>query len=227
VGGARAAHHSENTGRGPFIRVHGLFERVGGWHEDRSHSAQTSPKKLAVRGGLGNVAPMKKPLGILFAAVAIAGCSDIGLSTGDGTGGGGPTSSGTGSTGSGAAAQGIDCGTDPDTGAVLCLGISTCPSFMIDSDAFPACGFRISGAVLDLECSCSGELCPIGMASTCSDLTKLTMEKNYTGVCTQVSDGRCTMGTPAGAPDAAAIACQQSCNDMCAGDPTCIKACTC
>ena len=158
--------------------------------------------------------------------VALAGCSGFGLSTGDGSGGGG--SGGTGGSGGSTSASvtGVDCGSDPDTGATLCLGISACPGFLVDTDSFPNCGFRISGSAIDLECLCTGELCSAG-ATTCTAVEQVMKTETYVDVCNTLSDGLCTDVSSGTAPDAAAKACTQNCVSMCAGDPTCIAACSC
>jgi hypothetical protein len=175
-----------------------------------------------------------KTRGSLWAwcALACAGCSGVGLSTGDGTGGGaggaGTGASSSSAAGGAAGAQGIDCGADPDTGATLCLGISTCPGLLVDGDSFPGCGFRVRGATLDLECSCTGQLCPIGTATSCAGAVALMKSQESAGnVCAEVSDGRCTDANPSPAAAAAATTCSQTCYDMCAGNPTCIADCGC
>ena len=120
---------------------------------------------------------------------------------GDSTQGGGgtdaSTSSATDSTTSSdvdAAVTGISCGVDPDTGITLCLGISTCPGLLVDADLYPGCGFRIHDAtdVLDLECACYGQICPIGVASTCTQATALMQDQSQYTVCMQVDENRCT-----------------------------------
>jgi hypothetical protein len=90
--------------------------------------------------------------------------------------------------------QGAECGPDPDTGVVLCLAISTCPDLVIDPDLFPGCGFRIhaSADVIDLECACFGQICPIGIATTCDQAAALMVDQSQYTVCMQVNEGRCT-----------------------------------
>jgi len=89
---------------------------------------------------------------------------------------------------------GVDCGPDPDTGVVLCLGISSCPDVSVDPDLYPGCGFRVHDGsdVLDLECACYGQICPIGIASTCDQATALMQDQSQYTVCMQVDEGRCT-----------------------------------
>lgn len=87
------------------------------------------------------------------------------------------------------------CGVDPDTGVTLCLAISTCPDVVIDPDLFPGCGFRIhptSVDVIDMECACYGQICPIGVATTCAQAATLMQDQSQYTVCMQVDEGRCT-----------------------------------
>ncbi len=110
-----------------------------------------------------------------------AGTSDGGT---DGATGDGGTSTGT--------PKGIDCGPDPYTGVVLCSAISTCPDIYVDYDLYPGCGFRVHGSVLDLECACYGQLCPIGVTSSCDEAAKLLANQSAYAVCAQINEGRCT-----------------------------------
>lgn len=89
---------------------------------------------------------------------------------------------------------GVDCGPDPDTGVVLCSGISSCPGLTVDPDLYPGCGFRVhdGSSVLDLECACYGEICPIGIASSCDQATALMQDQSQYVVCMQIDEGRCT-----------------------------------
>ena len=89
--------------------------------------------------------------------------------------------------------QGIDCGKDPYTGAILCSGVSTCPGLLVDHDVYPDCGFRIRGTAFDLQCPCYGGLCPIGSPSTCQDAQALLNAQSEYIVCAQFNEGRCTV----------------------------------
>lgn len=91
-------------------------------------------------------------------------------------------------------ATGIECGPDPDTGVILCVGNENCPSVSVDQDLYPGCGYVIHAdpTVLDLECSCYGQICPIGIASTCDQATALMQDQSQYTVCMQVDEGRCT-----------------------------------
>ncbi len=89
--------------------------------------------------------------------------------------------------------SGINCGADPQTGNVLCLGLSSCPGLIVDQNNYPGCGFRVTGGTtIDIECACSGYLCPLGVATSCTQAKSLLASQTYAGVCVQVSEGRCT-----------------------------------
>jgi hypothetical protein len=92
------------------------------------------------------------------------------------------------------AVTGVQCGPDPDTGVTLCTGISSCPTVSVDQDLYPGCGFRVHDGtgVLDLECACYGQICPIGIASTCDQAVALMQDQSQYTVCMQVDEGRCT-----------------------------------
>ncbi|HEY1959817.1 MAG TPA: hypothetical protein VGH28_29610 [Polyangiaceae bacterium] len=134
--------------------------------------------------------------------VSLAACSCMGFNiiptTDDSSSTGGTDASTQSSSEAGdattTAVTGVNCGADPDTGAVLCLGISSCPDVVVDSDLYPGCGFRVHDGtgVLDLECACYGQICPIGVASTCDQATALMQDQSQYTVCMQVDEGRCT-----------------------------------
>jgi hypothetical protein len=164
----------------------------------------------------------------LFACTV--GCGLIPGLGGDGSGGSSSSSAG-GSTSS--IPTGVDCGTDPNTGAVLCLGNTLCTGITVDSSVFPGCGFRITGEVVDIECSCNGYLCPLG-ATTCADATTKLGSENLGIVCEALSTNGCVQGTAPAASTAAASSsggssstCDTECRDECAGEPTCIQNCGC
>jgi hypothetical protein len=138
---------------------------------------------------------------LLSSLLALATCSCMGFNiiptTDDSTGSTGAdatTGDETAAATTEAGVTGVNCGVDPDTGVTLCSGISTCPSLTIDSDLFPGCGFRIHDAadVIDMECACYGQICPIGVASTCTQATALMQNQSQYTVCIQVDEGRCT-----------------------------------
>jgi hypothetical protein len=133
--------------------------------------------------------------------VSLAACSCMGFTIvpgGDSSSGGGATDATTdasdGGTEGGPGVTGVDCGPDPDTGVVLCLGISACPNLLVDPDLYPGCGFRVhdGSGVLDLECACYGQICPIGIATTCDQAVALMQDQSQYTVCMQIDEGRCT-----------------------------------
>ena len=170
---------------------------------------------------------MIRPLSVAL-ALALAACFDISTSSSGNGGGPGGAPGAAGDGGSTPTATGVQCVTEPESGAVLCSAISTCPSVVVDRDVFPNCGFRIMGSTMDLECDCQGQLCPIGVPVTCAQAAQLLdMQQSETNVCTQVSEGRCTMGTPSPAPTGTTSTCDTGCRDQCGGDPSCYKLCGC
>lgn len=168
-----------------------------------------------------------KPLAFALLALALAGCGLVQALEG---GGSTSTSSGSSTGGAAASGQGSNCGTDPETGVTLCLGNSVCPGLTIDTEVFPDCGFRVNGSAVDIECSCSGMICPLG-ASSCADAQAKLANSNYGVVCSQVSAGTCAQGTPTGTTSTSTSggggSCDTTCRDECAGEPTCIVACGC
>ncbi len=138
----------------------------------------------------------------VLATLPFVVCSCIGItfgpsstSTSGDSGSSSNTTNGTSSDDAGeGGVQGINCGPDPDTGVVLCLGISSCPGLTVDQDVFPGCGFRVHSSpdVLDLECACFGQICPIGIATSCDQATALMTDQSQYTVCMQVNEGRCT-----------------------------------
>jgi hypothetical protein len=168
-----------------------------------------------------------KSLLVVTIASCLVGCGLIQALEGGGAGG---SSAATG-TGGTPTVGGVNCGTDPETSAVLCLGNNACPGLTIDTETYPGCGFRIAGAAVDVECSCSGFLCPLG-ATSCADAQTKLADQNYGVVCAQVSGGTCIQGTPVPTSTTAASSsgsgtCDTVCRTECAGEPTCIQACGC
>ncbi len=90
------------------------------------------------------------------------------------------------------AATGAGCTDDLGGGIKLCTYISVCPTLGVDHDLYPNCGFRIRGAVIDLECVCQGMLCPMGAPTTCTQAAQLMTNQNEIQICLQVDEGRCT-----------------------------------
>jgi hypothetical protein len=124
---------------------------------------------------------------------------------------------------------GADC-TAVAPSTTLCGAISACPNVLIDPGQFPHCGFRIHGTVLDLECWCSGKLCPVGVATTCDQIPPLLADQTEDTVCVQVNEGRCTdpSGTSSGGGSGSGGGtCDKTCQAECAGDPSCMQQCGC
>jgi hypothetical protein len=163
-----------------------------------------------------------------------AGCVQVSTGTGD------PSSGSTTPTGSTTAAgddsggggTGTSCGTDPQTGTVLCLGVSGCPNLTIDPSAWPSCGFRNTGSTtMDLECLCGDSLCPIGVATSCEQATQLLSAQNQLMVCEQIAEQRCVAVTPVptATEDAGGVpsTCNQTCLVGCGTAADCLAVCGC
>jgi hypothetical protein len=161
---------------------------------------------------------------VLLMSVA-SGC--LQLSTGADAGTGGSTATGT--TGASATLTGENCQTDSTGTVTLCQGISTCPGITVDPGAFPNCGFLVDGtSVLDVECVCSNFLCPIGVPQTCADVTALLNAQTELGICSQVSEGRCTsLVTTTLDASVSTSTCTSDCQQECSGEPDCLVACGC
>ena len=102
----------------------------------------------------------------------------------------------------------------------------------VDQGTLSGCGFRIhAGAVIDLECLCGEELCPIGVPDTCAQASQLlSSQTSSLVVCEQASNGTCEQ---VGASDAgtsvnpSVSTCDRTCEGECAGEPDCIQLCGC
>ncbi len=164
--------------------------------------------------------------GLWALGFAMVGCSSA-LNPGSGADAGvAPAPGDAGSVPSGA--TGAGCGQDPTTGAILCTGISLCPQLVIDSSTFPDCGFRIHGDAIDLECVCSGSLCPAGSPATCDQAAQLLARLTEGTICAQVSDGLCVTPAGGGSPGGGVPSgCDPTCRTQCAGDPNCVQGCGC
>jgi hypothetical protein len=178
--------------------------------------------------GLGTSTSMRHWMWSSLVALSTLGClqqvttgpgSDptaAGASDGGPSGSGGPMPMGTG------------CSTDPQTGVTLCSGVDTCPTVAVDPSAWPGCGFRVAGGTaLDLECLCANSICPIGVATTCSQASQLLSAQNELSVCQQVSESRCT-SVPT-APEAGTVppGCDRNCQIGCGTAPDCLQVCGC
>jgi hypothetical protein len=171
-------------------------------------------------------------LSAFFVGMAAAGCVQVSTGPEDPTGDAEtPTTAAGGSDDGGT--TGTSCGTDPQTGTVLCLGVAACPSTSVDPAAWPSCGFRVTGgSTLDLECLCSGSLCPIGVATTCEQAAGLLSAQTQLMVCEQVSENRCvSLATPSsgqgGSEAGTSSTCNQSCLVGCGTAADCLQLCGC
>jgi len=146
----------------------------------------------------------------------------------DGTGGSSAGAAGTSGTDAGAP-TGVNCGTDPASGVTLCLGLSSCPHVLVDSDQLPGCGYRVNGNTIDLECLCNDSLCPVGSAASCDDAKALLQDQTAQGVCAGIAEGRCTIVSQSvqNGGSNSASSCDKSCRSDCSGDPACIRLCGC
>jgi hypothetical protein len=159
---------------------------------------------------------------------SLSACLQLGqaLDSAGGTSTAGSAGSATDSDAS-ALATGTNCGVDPSSGISLCLGISTCPDEPVDPDQLPSCGYRISGATIDLECLCGDSLCPLGSAASCLDAKALLADQSMLGVCARVADGVCTPVTQTATTTPSTSTCDKDCRTQCAGEPDCITLCGC
>jgi hypothetical protein len=186
---------------------------------------------------------LRLTLAACLAGLAAAGCVQVSTGPDDPTSDAAPPT--TTAAGDDGGAAGTNCGADPTTGTVLCLGVASCPSLAFDPTAWPSCGFRTTGGTtLDLECLCGTSLCPIGVATTCGQASEILSNQTQLMVCEQVSEQRCvSVGTPAassggqgsqgsqgsqGTVDAGSPStCNQTCLVGCGTAPDCLTTCGC
>src|SRR5262249_26923827 len=128
-----------------------------------------------------------------------------------------------------ASVTGGGCGQEQKTGIQLCVATSMCPSVVVDTSAFPDCGFRIRGSAVDLVCACGTSICPMGIFSTCAQAAQLLTSQTEQGVCVQVSEGRCVDApTPSGSSGSnGKAACDRDCVQQCGGGADCAAMCNC
>jgi hypothetical protein len=164
---------------------------------------------------------------VLFLALPLVACVQIGTGTGTGSdagNAGGPTLSAPALLPE-AGPTGTNCVEDPGTQTILCERIDVCPAVDVDPGAFPDCGFRMrAGSLLDLECFCGSALCPVGVAASCDQATQLLLAQSALVVCEQQAEGRCV---ELATPDAGGGACDKACAADCAGAPSCLQLCGC
>jgi hypothetical protein len=165
-----------------------------------------------------------------LAALPLVACMDLGTG-GDAGGAGGAKPAGTAPTGTNADAGpgGSDCLQNASASLTLCARIDSCPSVAVDRGAYPDCGFRMgAGGVLDLECVCVDQLCPVGVASSCDQAATLLDGQSEITVCQQVDEGRCVnLGAAADAGGSGTGTCDSQCRSECSGDPNCLQLCGC
>lgn len=155
-----------------------------------------------------------------------SGCLSLGPSGADAGSTSSPsTSSATdASTSDAAVATGAGCGVDSQTGTTLCRQVDLCPSLAVDPAQYPNCGFRVHGSAIDLECACSGSLCPVGAPTTCAQASQLLASQNEGIVCSQVNEGRCVESAPAPTQSSS---CDKVCAGECGNSPNCLSQCGC
>jgi len=171
------------------------------------------------------------PLAIAAVPLAVAGCIQVGTDVADTSD---AESSDDASTASGA--SGTGCTQDPTTGITLCTGLSECSSIAIDQSALAGCGFRVhaGSALIDLECLCGTDLCPIGVPDTCAQASTLLSGLTSLVVCEQDSEGKCVQeeaaeaGTSTGSGTTSTTStCNNQCLVSCGAAPDCQQLCGC
>jgi hypothetical protein len=121
------------------------------------------------------------------------------------------------------------CFTDVSTGVTLCATSALCPGVDIDPANFPNCGF-VPGATVEAGCLCppGTELCPIGVGTSCTNLTtNLANANGISGICNQVSTNTCRDLTAQPSGSGGASGCNQDCLSQCSGSPGCAQLCGC
>lgn len=122
-----------------------------------------------------------------WACLLLCAC---GVKFGDGgSSGSGGTTSTPADASTEASVTGVACGTDLQTHAKLCSGVSACPGLYVDSDQFPGCGF-VPGT-MNISCLCTDVLCPMGQPKSCAEAAKLLQSSNVVLVCEQASEQIC------------------------------------
>ena len=128
---------------------------------------------------------------------------------------------------------GADCAIDSQSGQLLCRAVSTCPTVVIDSEAYPHCGFRIRGAAVDLVCGCGELICSMGAYTTCAQAQQLVTAQTEQGVCVQVAEDRCThppastTSTSSSSTSSSGSTCDHACLSECGGGAACASVCGC
>jgi hypothetical protein len=123
---------------------------------------------------------------------------------------------------------GAGCGIESQSGAQLCRATSACPTVVVDSQAFPHCGFRIKGTSSELMCGCAESVCSMGAFTTCAQAAALLTSQTEAAVCTQVGEGRCFAGTPSTSSSSGSNpTCDHVCLQECGQGAGCASICGC
>lgn len=165
-----------------------------------------------------------------FVGLSLVGCLQLTSGSDGGSAAAAAASGATTADGAPSSVSGTNC-TEPAGGILLCEQITACPGVDVDPGVLPGCGFRLGAAApIDLECVCSGVLCPIGVPESCPNAAALLQNQNVLQVCEQASEGLC-LPTAAfvadGGNTGAASECNTVCESQCAGSPGCIQLCGC
>jgi hypothetical protein len=166
---------------------------------------------------------LRSALPLAVALFPLAACMDLGTGTDGGTAPTATAPSGQPEAGPG----GSDCLQNSAATITLCAQITSCPGVTVDRGAYPDCGFRMgAGAVLDVECVCDDQLCPVGVAASCSQAGMLLDGQSEITVCQQVNESRC-VSLGGGADAGGSGTCDTQCRSECSGDPNCLQLCGC
>ncbi len=160
---------------------------------------------------------------MLLSAVA---CANVGTSP---LGSGSSSLNGSDAAATSGSSTGIACTATNTSAGSLCLGTTACPNVLVDSTQFPNCGFRTFDPDFDLECVCFGNyLCPMGVVSTCQQVTALFTSTTSADICNQVSLGYCTqVASSTSTGTGTSSTCNWTCYAGCVNAPACIVACGC
>lgn len=167
---------------------------------------------------------------------AFAGSFALGCALQQNSPGGGTGSSAGSDGGTDAAVDsgvtGAGCGIESGSRTQLCIATSLCPKVVVDTQAFPHCGFRIRGGASELVCACSDQICSMGAFTTCAQAAKLLGSQTEQQVCTQVVEGRCSAAVPAAGSSGSSGSggkptCDRQCLSECGSGAGCASICGC
>jgi hypothetical protein len=167
-----------------------------------------------------------------FGALVVLGCGFVQL-----TPTGGDTSAATSAEGGTDAATtptgivGGGCGIEANSGTELCVATSACPNVVVDTTAFPNCGFRIVSGASELVCACDTQICSMGAFTTCDQAAALLTSQTQEQVCLQINEGRCSAAIPvpssSGSSGSSGSTCDKQCLSECGGGEACASICGC